>query len=318
MQVDCERIRQLLDPYLDQELTAEEISAVEQHLATCRRCAFESTQMLRLKEIIGRWKGPSPSSDLHEKVMGKVREDMRRSGTPLERYYRRVALAVTGGALTVLGLGILVFYVGFGTGGTATPDLGIGEAVAMAPAMPLETIARLEDLSGEGVQAIRPDGTITKLTPPASLKPDDILEVPEDATATVRVAGGRLIVGALAWQGKVPKKPPRGLTRMRFASPDAAYSLKRGTVRIIASGEGLGAIRIDTSAGIAYVPWEKRHNEHTRAVIYVGEGSVAIGVVAGEAGLLKGSVEERENLPIRKDELLEIELKESRAEGQAK
>jgi anti-sigma factor (TIGR02949 family) len=52
----CEQVFRLLDEYVDRELAAEEVTRVEQHLATCAQCAaeyrFEGTLLEGLKEKI--------------------------------------------------------------------------------------------------------------------------------------------------------------------------------------------------------------------------------------------------------------------------
>lgn len=71
-------MRELLSPYNDRELSRRELTEVEDHLRTCKDCAFQSTMITNLKHALGYWEGVAPSERFHEKVM----ESVRTSPTP--------------------------------------------------------------------------------------------------------------------------------------------------------------------------------------------------------------------------------------------
>jgi anti-sigma factor RsiW len=49
---DCQSIRELLDPYLDNELLVETNQTVVDHLAFCRNCALESERRIELRRLL--------------------------------------------------------------------------------------------------------------------------------------------------------------------------------------------------------------------------------------------------------------------------
>lgn len=60
--MDCRRLREVLDLYVDQELAPEAMSAAETHLAECDSCQRAAEQLLRLrrelKAVVGRYQPP--------------------------------------------------------------------------------------------------------------------------------------------------------------------------------------------------------------------------------------------------------------------
>ena len=71
-ELNCEQCRELLSDYVDRELTSAEQQAVERHLATCTRCASESTRMVGLKNVVQHWNGIEGTNEFHEDVMDKL------------------------------------------------------------------------------------------------------------------------------------------------------------------------------------------------------------------------------------------------------
>lgn len=64
----CEKIQDLLSPYLDGELTPEEKAAVEAHLSSCRECA-ELLSLLRVAtESLAAFPEVEPGPDLKAKL----------------------------------------------------------------------------------------------------------------------------------------------------------------------------------------------------------------------------------------------------------
>jgi len=71
-ELSCEKCRELLSVYIDRELTTDEQQAVERHLASCTRCASESTHMVGLKNVVQHWKGIEGSNEFNKDVMDKL------------------------------------------------------------------------------------------------------------------------------------------------------------------------------------------------------------------------------------------------------
>ena len=71
-ELNCEQCRELLSGYIDREITAAEHQAVEKHLASCPRCATESTHMVGLKNVVQHWNGIEGSTEFQEVVIDKM------------------------------------------------------------------------------------------------------------------------------------------------------------------------------------------------------------------------------------------------------
>lgn len=68
-ELSCEQCRELLSDYVDKELAGEDLAAVEHHVATCEKCATESTRVRGLKNIAQHWQGVAPDKKFHDSVM---------------------------------------------------------------------------------------------------------------------------------------------------------------------------------------------------------------------------------------------------------
>lgn len=76
-EITCESCRELLSEYVDRELSEEEKAGVEHHVATCVKCASESTRLVGLKNIVQNWEGVKGSSKFREAVMEKYISESR-------------------------------------------------------------------------------------------------------------------------------------------------------------------------------------------------------------------------------------------------
>ncbi|MHC4503590.1 MAG: anti-sigma factor family protein, partial [Planctomycetota bacterium] len=104
--MQCGEVRELLSPMTDREVTPEEFSQIEEHLNSCRECAFTSTMIVGLKRLVGSWEGVPASEAFREKVIEQVKREPSPAGRPVWR------LALYGGAaaLGVLAPGLLVVF----------------------------------------------------------------------------------------------------------------------------------------------------------------------------------------------------------------
>ncbi len=73
--MECTEVRDLLSPMSDHEVTAEDLRCVEEHLGTCRDCAFQSTMIVGLKRLLGRWEGLHASETFRAAILDRVRRE---------------------------------------------------------------------------------------------------------------------------------------------------------------------------------------------------------------------------------------------------
>ena len=66
--MDCNRCREQLDAYLDQELTAAEQEQVEEHLCQCEQCRRVLRQMERMQEAISHLQIQAPAEFVEKAV----------------------------------------------------------------------------------------------------------------------------------------------------------------------------------------------------------------------------------------------------------
>ena len=104
--MQCGKVRELLSPMTDREVTREEFSRIEEHLNSCRECAFASTMIVGLKRLVGSWEGVPASEAFRDRVIARVRQEP----SPARRPVWRLALYGGAAALGVLGPGLLVVF----------------------------------------------------------------------------------------------------------------------------------------------------------------------------------------------------------------
>jgi len=303
-------VRDMIDPYLDGELPAEDARALENHLKTCRHCAFESTQLLRMKEVIKRWHGISPSKMISEEVLSKVRGEIASHGTPQQRYIRRLMLTIVGSVLATAGALVIVFYTASHWKlGVTTPVQGTtnNDPLTSTGRFPAVSFAKVTSISGDDVKVIGRSGQIYRPQAEQDIVPGESVEVGETSLLGVDVAGGRILIGCIAWRGQQPSEGLKGPTRLKFASSEAGIDIARGALRVSAVGEGVGDIRFHTQFGTVYVPWTGADNETAEASIFVSQNSTTISVTSGEAGILvthnDGSTQ---NISVKKGNIVEV------------
>ena len=133
---DCQDIRGLLDPYLDNELLVETSQSVLDHLGLCRDCAAESERRIELRRVL---KTALTLEDDNERDSENSR---RRIETALEqqRQPRRTARIVWGAlaAGLILALGLTYWRIG-NTSKPLNPP-----AVYVPPSPPQVLIADLD------------------------------------------------------------------------------------------------------------------------------------------------------------------------------
>jgi len=127
--VDCKEARELLSPVSDHEATKEEIGLVEEHLRTCRECAFESTMILGLRRLLENWDGVRATEEFRSRLLDRVRTEPgpKAPGWPGWRPLAWGAGIVLGGGL-VLALSLWLAGGPQRSGEAAVPDAGATSA----------------------------------------------------------------------------------------------------------------------------------------------------------------------------------------------
>ena len=160
--MDCTQVRELLSSFNDREATSEEKAAVEDHLRSCRECAFESTMIVGLKRLLGHWDGVRASQNFKADLMEKVQREPKRG--PLSRVNWRpvgIGAAVIAGAAAVLIVMSLVMpgaeriETGEARTAVAPPGAPESEGGAVTPAG-----SGMGDGSGPVAQVLLQEGTL--------------------------------------------------------------------------------------------------------------------------------------------------------------
>jgi len=73
--VECSEVRELLSPMSDREIAPDKLRAVEEHLRTCKECAFQSTMIVGLKRLLGNWDGVHASGRFRSSVLDRVKRE---------------------------------------------------------------------------------------------------------------------------------------------------------------------------------------------------------------------------------------------------
>lgn len=77
--LDCDDCLERLDPYLDRELTPEEVEAVKGHLADCRGCeSVFVVERVFLDQLKGSATTPVAPPEVRERLIVRIRRDVGR------------------------------------------------------------------------------------------------------------------------------------------------------------------------------------------------------------------------------------------------
>ena len=91
--MNCQKIRKLLNPYIDQVLDAESTQQVEEHLKSCPTCRDE---YLRLKEMVTSLNSllPQPApADFTQSIMAKIsQEDVQIQSSWMDLLKKRISI----------------------------------------------------------------------------------------------------------------------------------------------------------------------------------------------------------------------------------
>jgi anti-sigma factor (TIGR02949 family) len=107
-ELNCEEVRELLSPYLDRELTSDEMTSIARHLEDCPDCMHKSTVFGQLSRVIKHWEGIKASEEARHKLMEQVRRASTR--TQAKKTLPLLLLAILAGALVLGGAAALVVW----------------------------------------------------------------------------------------------------------------------------------------------------------------------------------------------------------------
>jgi anti-sigma factor RsiW len=113
--VKCRKARQLLSPYIDDELTPKEKAALEEHLASCEACRAELEELRAVSDVLGEiFRRLEPPPDLLQRTLNRIRE-LEAAGE-IERLRRQERRArwrkVTVGVGLAAGIGLAALQIG--------------------------------------------------------------------------------------------------------------------------------------------------------------------------------------------------------------
>ncbi len=78
MENNCEKIRELISPYIDGEVTSEERELVDSHISECAGCKTEHDKIKKTVEMLN-FSALSPEEDLEKAVLTSIRSNARRN-----------------------------------------------------------------------------------------------------------------------------------------------------------------------------------------------------------------------------------------------
>jgi anti-sigma factor (TIGR02949 family) len=98
--MDCKKLREMLDAYVDRELSAEAATQVEAHIAECSSCRRAVEGLARLREAV---RAAAGKPEVPQQLLARVR------GSLSPRWHRAVAIQAI--AATLVLAGVLTLFV---------------------------------------------------------------------------------------------------------------------------------------------------------------------------------------------------------------
>lgn len=144
--MNCHRARQLISPYLDQQLTGREMLALQQHFSECASCEAERRSIRQVKTLLRALHPPRPHPDLSGAISARLVEAEQplwrvlsltaaTPWPPRPQRGRRLATALALSCLTVLSFAATCFAPA-SRDGALTPS-GFLLPTGAAPAQPV-------------------------------------------------------------------------------------------------------------------------------------------------------------------------------------
>ena len=109
--MDHNDIRHKLSEYIDNSVTADEKTAIEEHLPTCSECSDALRELRKTIENLHTVEEVQPPSWITQKIMAKVREEQEANRSIWQRLFYPLAVKLPIQAVAVLFLTITVYYI---------------------------------------------------------------------------------------------------------------------------------------------------------------------------------------------------------------
>lgn len=138
---ECTSFEALLDPFVDGELSSEEMARVQSHLDQCPACRAYVDHALAIRAALGGWEETPVPEDFERRVMDAVRAHPRRRRTPWKKVMLPLAACF---AVVVLALPLCTQFL-------KSPEQ------APAPAAQMPQTAQSEASAEETAPAAEPD-----------------------------------------------------------------------------------------------------------------------------------------------------------------
>jgi anti-sigma factor (TIGR02949 family) len=133
MKMNCTDINQNIDAFLDQELSALQAQAFEQHVSRCSECGDKVEAEKQLRSMLLNIPVPAPSADFKKRVFARVREEYPRQ----PRHHYAMPFATGFASAAVFGLALWLMS------GLQEPTPGTEQAQVITMAMNQSQSVRL-------------------------------------------------------------------------------------------------------------------------------------------------------------------------------
>jgi hypothetical protein len=275
--MNCNEVRELLSPMTDREVSKDDLKLIEEHLNTCQDCAFQSTMMVGMKNLLRQWDGLKPTEVFHTRVLDRVKSE------PPPSALSRLSPGIVGSivaAVAAVGLGVVFVLTGGkvppGTQAQKRPDgqvpaAGAGEVRPSDADRPIAPVAQVARTSG--AVHVTPPGDASSLGSAGDvLSPGYAMRVAGKSWVDLALVGGfqmRLERGAeIVFRGdEVRGELRQGRVLVRPAGPAAklehmTIACRDASVRPLTSDAVFSCERLDDDA--------------TRIIVARGDLEVAI------------------------------------------
>ena len=177
--MNCHRARQLISPYLDQQLTGREMLALHQHFSECASCEAERRSIRQVKALLRALHEPRPRTDLPGVISVRLSEAeqpwhlsslaVTTAWPPRPQRGRRLATALALSCLTVLSFAATCFAPAAHNGALASSGFLFPTGLTPAqPALmdeaslaPLTEVSRPDFLGQSGAEGLRREHLFT-------------------------------------------------------------------------------------------------------------------------------------------------------------
>jgi len=106
--MDCEKCKQLLNPYLDGELEGSEFAEIEHHLEKCPDCTAELDRLVRMRDLLRELRAVEVPEGEREVFINALRERLEAEGIPSPARKRDPRPVMVAAIAFVLALVLLV------------------------------------------------------------------------------------------------------------------------------------------------------------------------------------------------------------------